>query len=137
MIPALALGLTLAMAGVSFAQNAIQTKSDNKTSCCSCCSDSCAMMSKDAKKNHAGSTDKDGCCSCCGDSCEMKKDNMKNHAMASDKDECCGGDSCDMKAGVAKTKGAAVKSSEKHDCCCGDSCNMKDKKTVTNMKDKS
>ena len=136
MIPALVLGLTLAMAGAAFAQNTNQAKSDNKASCCSCCGDSCPMMKKDAMKNHVSSSDKKGCCGCCGDSCEMKKDGMKNHAMASDKDGCCCGDSCDMKAGAASTNGAANMSSAKHEGCCGDSCDMKDKKTMKDLKDK-
>ncbi len=139
-VPALALGLMLALAGAAFAQNATQTSGDNKaSSCCSCCSDSCPMMKKDAMKNHAMAADKDGCCGCCGDSCEMmKKESMKNHAMVADKDGCCCcGDSCDMKKdGAAKTNGAAMNmSSEKHDCC-GDSCNMKDMKKTKEMKPK-
>ncbi len=124
-IPALVLGLTIALAGVSVAQNASQTSGDKKASCCSCCTDSCPMIKKDAMKNHTMATDKDGCC---GDSCDMKKkDSMKNHTMATDKDDCCG-DSCDMK-NHAKSGTTMKMSSEKHDCC-GDSCNMKDMKEM-------
>ena len=100
LVPGLMLALTIALAGISYGQNASQSTANKKAdSCCSCCGDSCPMMKKDAKKNHAASMDKDSCCGCCGDSCQMtKKDAMKNHAATSDKHECCcGGDSCDMK----------------------------------------
>ena len=126
-VPAFALGLTLALAGAAFAQNATQSGSEKKASCC--CGDSCEMMKKDGMKNHAGVSDKESCC-CCGDSCEMaKKDGMKNHAGVSDKESCCCcGDSCKMKDGTHHTATAA--SSDKHECCCGDSCNMKDMKDM-------
>ena len=147
-VPACVLGLTLALAGAAFAQNANQSGSDKKASCCMsggccgdscemtkhdgmknhatasdkescCCGDSCQMTKHDAMKNHATSSDKESCC-CCGDSCQMmKKDGMKNHATSSDKHECCCGDSCEMKDGAAKTNGAAANSSaDKHECCC-------------------
>ena len=98
----LVLGLTMALAGVAFAQTPSQSSSANKmgASCCTCCGDSCDMKKKDAMKNHVAASDKDGCCSCCGDSCDMKKkDAMKNHVTSSYKDGCCSccGDSCDMK----------------------------------------
>lgn len=133
-IPALVLGLTIALAGVSVAQNANQTSGDKKASCCRCCTDSCPMMKTDAMKSHTMAADKDGCC---GDSCQMKKkDGMKNHTMATNKDGCCGccGDSCDMK-NHAKTGTTTNMSSEKHDCC-GESCNMKDMKNMKGMKPK-
>ena len=80
-VPGLVLGLTIAIAGVSFAQNVTQNAGDKKEPCCclakGCCGDSCSMMKKDAMKNHAMSSDKHECC-CCGDSCSMmKKDTMK------------------------------------------------------------
>src|ERR1043166_6388009 len=93
LMPGLVLGLTLALAGVSFAQNASQSGDKKNDSGC-CCSDSCPMMKDGAMKNHATSSDKNGCC---GDSCPMmKKDGMKNHATSGDKACCCGGDSCSM-----------------------------------------
>jgi len=70
------LGLTMAVAGVAFAQAAIQTVSKMESCCCSCCGDSCDMTKKDAMKNHVNSSDKHECCGCCGDSCDMK--NMKD-----------------------------------------------------------
>lgn len=82
--PCLVLGLTIAMAGVSFAQNANPPggDKDKKASCCSmsggCCGDSCQMTKKDGMKNRVSSSDKDSCCGCCGDSCQMmKKDAVK------------------------------------------------------------
>jgi hypothetical protein len=124
LVPGFVLGLTIALAGVSFAQNATQSGAGKKMD--SCCGDSCPMMKDGATKNHAASTDKHECC-CCGDSCSMKKDGaMKNHAASSDKGECCCGDSCaTMKQDGAKS-GAA---SDKHECC-GDSCNMKEMKDM-------
>src|SRR5262249_42856033 len=100
-VPALTLGLMLALAGAAFAQNVKPSTSENKQSCCrmsgACCRDSCEMTKKDGMKNHVSSSDKESCC-CCGDSCQMKKDGMKTHATASDKDACCCcGDSCEMK----------------------------------------
>ena len=108
-VPVFALGLTIALAGAAFAQNANQSGGDKKAACCKsdCCGDSC-QMKKDGMKNHATSSDKDACC--CGDSCQMKKGEMKNHTTSSDKDGCCG--------------------------CCGDSCNMKDMKSMKGMKEK-
>jgi hypothetical protein len=133
LIPSLVLGLTVAAAGVSFAQSANQATGDDKHSCCcmtsGCCGDSCQMMKKDGAKNHAASADKEGCC--CGDSCQMmKKDGMKNHATSTDKEGCCCGDSCHMKDGAKTTTATATAASDKHECCCcGDSCNMKHMKT--------
>jgi len=130
-LPALALGLMLALAGAAFAQNATQSAGDKKASCCAsggCCGDSCNMK-KDGMKNHATAGDKDACC-CCGDSCDMKKDGMKNHATAGDKDACCcGGDSCDMKKDGMKNHATA--GDKDACCCCGDSCDMKDMKKKT------
>jgi len=156
--PALVLGLTIALAGVSFAQSTKPATSDDKHSCCmssGCCGDSCQMMKKEGAKNHATSSDKEGCCGCCGDSCQMKKEGAKNHATSSDKEGCCGdscqmkkdgaknhaastakgccGDSCQMKGGATATAKAA---SDKHQCCCGDSCNMKHMKHTKDMKEK-
>src|SRR5712671_1406570 len=124
LVPGFVLGLTITLAGVSFAQNATQSGAGNKMD--SCCGDSGPMMKYGAMKNHAASTDKHECC-CCGDSCSMKKDGaMKNHAASSDKGECCCGDSCaTMKKDGAKS-GAA---SDKHECC-GDSCNLKEMKDM-------
>jgi hypothetical protein len=160
--PALVLGLTIAVAGVSFAQSANPATSDGKHSCCcmssGCCGDSC-QMKKNAMKNHATSSDtegccgccgdsfqkkdaaknhvtsaKEGCCSCCGDSCQvMKKEGARNHATSAPKG-CCG-DSCHMKGGATAKANAA---SDKHQCCCcGDSCNIQHMKHAKDMKEKS
>ena len=134
--PALVLGLTIALAGVSLAQSAKQATSDDKhSSCCmssGCCGDSC-QMKKEGAKNHVTSN-AEGCCGCCGDSCQaMKKEGAKNHATSTAKG-CCG-DSCHMKGGATATAKAA---SSKHQCCCcGDSCNMKHMKHTKDMKEKS
>lgn len=158
--PALVLGLTMAVAGISFAQNANLATDNDKHSCCctsGCAGDSCEMK-KEGATHHATASDKDGCCGCCGDSCNMtKKDGAKNHATQADKGGCCGGDSCQMMkkdgaknhATSADKKGCCGDSCQmKHDakttattanavadkhecCCCGESCNMKD------MKDKA
>lgn len=160
LIPSLVLGVTIAIAGVSFAQSANQATGDDKHSCCMTsggCGDSCQMMKKDGMKNHATATDKDGCCGCCGDSCQMmkkdgakshaasadkksccgdscqmkKKDGANNHAMSADKEGCCCGDSCHMKDGAKATATTATAASDKHECCCcGDSGNMKHMKTM-------
>jgi hypothetical protein len=156
LLPCVALGLTLALAGATFAQTATQSGDNKVDSCCcsdscpmmkdgamknhatssdkaegcGCCGDSCPMMKKDGMKNHATSTGKD-CCGCCGDSCSMmKKDARKHHAISSDKHECCCGDSCSMMKDGAK-KDAAAKSDQYECCGGGDSCNMKDMKTKT------
>src|SRR6266550_2951944 len=95
LVPGFVLALTIALAGVSFAQNATQSGAGQKMDACCCCSDSCPMTKDGAMKNHATSSDKHDCC--CGDSCAtMKKDGAKSGAP-SDKHECCGGDSCNMK----------------------------------------
>src|ERR1044072_128891 len=95
------LGLTTALAGVAYAQNAAQ---DKKTESC------CAMET----------------CCCKGDSCKMKSCPSMNHAATHEHESCCG-DSCDMKKDGASKAGATA--SDKHECCCGgDSCDMKDKK---------
>ena len=113
--PALMLGLMIAVAGVSFAQNTAPTTGDEKHACCCTASggDSCQMMKKDGAKNHATSADKE---SCCGDSCQMmKKDSAK----------------------TGTTTATATGASDKHECCCcGDSCDMKHNKHA-NMKGKS
>src|SRR5438309_85564 len=91
LVPGLMLALTIALAGISYGQNASQSTANKKAdSCCSCCGDSCPMMKDGAMKNHAAASDKQDCC-CCGDSCAtMKKDTKKNHAASMDKDGCCG-----------------------------------------------
>ncbi|HEY5837591.1 MAG TPA: hypothetical protein VIT19_01065 [Pyrinomonadaceae bacterium] len=134
--PALVLGLTIALAGVSFAQSTKQATSDDKHSCCCMssegCGDSCQMKKKEGAKNHV-TTNTEGCCGCCGDSCQMmKKEGAKNHATSNAKG-CCG-DSCQMKGSATAT---AKADSDKHQCCCGDSCNMKHMKHTKDMKGKS
>lgn len=87
------LGLSTALAGVAYAQNAAQEKKPE--SCCameSCCckGDSCKMKNG-GSMNHAATHKHE---SFCGDSCKMTKDDNAK----SDKHECCcGGDSCKMK----------------------------------------
>jgi len=83
----LVLGLSIAIAGVGFAQSTTQTDPSKKADSCCCMSgrgDSCPMI-------------KDGA---------MKHDAMKHGAMQSGKHECCccGGDSCDMKMKDTKSK---------------------------------
>ena len=99
----LVLGLSIAVAGIAYAQTNTQSDQNKKAECCcvamDCCSgESCAMMKKDGAKNHATSADKEG--GCCGDSCNMKdraKTTTATANAASDKHGCCsGGDSCDM-----------------------------------------
>lgn len=151
-VPALVLGLTLAIAGAGFAQDVTQSADGKKMESCCCCGDSCAMKSDKqnqmvagkhescccgdscAMKEGAGKDTKaDGKHECCGDSCAMmKKDGMKNHVMSSDKGGCCGSsDSCDMKDG-AKMDMSTMKhdANGKHAGCCGDSCKMKDMKDM-------
>jgi len=129
----LVLGLSIAVAGIAYAQTNTQSDPNKKAECCcvamSCCSgESCAMMKKDGAKNHAASADKDSCCGCCGDSCQMmKKDGAKNHATSADKEGGCCGDSCQMmkKDGAKTTTATANAASDKHECCGGGgSCEM-------------
>jgi hypothetical protein len=73
----LVLGLSVALAGVGFAQNSSQNDAGKKTETCCCMSsgsgDSCPMMKEGAKNQ----SEKHECCCCCsGDSCNMK--DMKN-----------------------------------------------------------
>jgi hypothetical protein len=117
-LPALVLGMGLALSGASFAQNANDQKAE---SCCAsecCCKgDSCMMKKDSAKTNHATMPGKH---ECCGDSCPMMKEGKDKSA----KHECCG-DSCVMKKDDAKTNHANM--ADKHQCCCcGDSCSMKE-----------
>src|SRR5688572_23924226 len=118
----LVLGLSIAVAGIAYAQTNPQSDPNKKAECCcvakECCSgDSCQMMQKDGAKNHATSADKEGCC-CCGDSCQMmKKDGAKNHATSADKEGCCCGDSCHIKDGAKSTTATGTAASDKHECC--------------------
>jgi hypothetical protein len=132
LFPGLVLGLTIAISGAGFAQQAAQSADNkNESGCCAscdCCSDSCAMMKKDAMKNHAISSLKHECCG--GDSCETKDGAMKNRA-ASARHECCG-DSGAKKTETMKDKSA----SGKHESCCDDSCHKSEaKRTTAAMKD--
>jgi hypothetical protein len=151
-VPAVVLGLTIAIAGVGLAQNATQSGDNKKAESCCCCGDSCDMKSGDMK-NHAMAADKHECCSagccstkdgtrsatgkhecCAGDSCSMmKKEGMKNHAAGADKEGCCCGDSCNMKhdgkMNMAGTKHDASAADKHECCCCGDSCDMKEMKS--------
>lgn len=99
----LVLGLSIAIAGVGFAQNASQSGAEKKTGACCCMASGCG-----------------------GDSCAMK-DGAKTTGAAA-KHEC--GDSCPMMKDGAKSNGVAK--SEKHECCCccGDSCEMKQTKDM-------
>lgn len=70
----LVLGLSIAVAGIGFAQNSTQSDAAKKaeSGCCmsSGSGDSCPMMKEGAKNQSA----KHECCCCCGgDSCDMKK----------------------------------------------------------------
>ena len=75
----LLLGLSMAVAGIAYAQTNIQSDENKKTECCcmarDCCGgDSCAMMKDSAMKEGAKKSEGNGCCCCSGDSCKM------NHA---------------------------------------------------------
>ena len=132
----LVLGLSIAVAGIAYAQTNTQSDQNKKAECCcvamDCCKgDACQMKKKDGAKNHATSADKEGCCGCCGDSCQMmKKDGMKNHATSAEKEGCCCGGSGHMKDGAKTTTATATATaaSDKQSCCGGESCNMKDMK---------
>ena len=68
----LVLGLSIAVAGIAYAQTNTQSDQNKKAECCcaamSCCSgESCAMMKDGARKS-----DGHGCCCCSGESCNMK-----------------------------------------------------------------
>jgi hypothetical protein len=71
----LVLGLSIAIAGIGFAQSTTKTDPNKKTECCCMTSDSkgesCSMMKHDARKDGAAKSDDHGCC-CCGESCDMK-----------------------------------------------------------------
>lgn len=77
----LMLGLSIAIAGVGFAQSTQTDANKKMESCCcmasGCCKgDSCPMTQGGATKEGAMKSDGHGCCCCGGDSCNMK--NMKN-----------------------------------------------------------
>lgn len=85
----LVLGLSIAIAGVAFAQSNTQSDANKKSDCCSmakdgCKSDSCPMMKDGAMKDGAMKSDGHGCCCCGGDSCNMK--DMKHMKMSDMKD---------------------------------------------------
>src|ERR1041385_1116381 len=121
------IGLTLAIAGVAFAQSVAQTTAAKMESCC-CYSDSCDMTKKDAMKNHVMSSDKSGGGACCGDSCDMAK---KNHVSSTDKAGCCCACCGDMMKKDARKNHASM---DKAGCCacCGDSCDMTKKDAMKN-----
>ena len=71
----LVLGLSIAVAGIAYAQTNTQSDQNKKAECCcvamDCCkSDSCPMMKDGEKKEGAAKSEGHGCC-CGGDSCEM------------------------------------------------------------------
>jgi hypothetical protein len=70
----LVLGLSIAVAGIAYAQT--NTQSDQHKRADGCCAamscrsgDSCATMKEGARKE--GAAKSDGCCCCSGDLCEM------------------------------------------------------------------
>lgn len=72
----LVLGLSIAVAGIAYAQTNSQSDQNKKAECCcvamGCCSgDSCPMMKDGAMKEGAEKSDGHGCCCCGGESCEM------------------------------------------------------------------
>ena len=77
----LVLGLSIAVAGIAYAQTNTQTDPNKKAECCcmakECCGDSCDMK-HGAMKEGAQKSEGHGCCCCGGDSCEM------NHAKHKD-----------------------------------------------------
>ncbi len=73
----LVLGLSIAVAGIAYAQGSTTQSDANKKSECCCMkmdgskADSCPMMKDGAMKDGAMKSGDHGCC-CCGDSCDMK-----------------------------------------------------------------
>ena len=78
----LVLGLSIAIAGIAYAQTNTQSDPNKKSDCCvamDCCKgDSCPMMNEGATKDSAAKSDGHGCCCCGGDSCEMNHTKHKN-----------------------------------------------------------
>lgn len=80
----LVLGLSIAVAGIAYAQTNTQSDPNKKSECCCMAKesggsgDSCAMMKDGAMKEGAKKSEGHGCCCCAGDSCEM------NHAKHKD-----------------------------------------------------
>lgn len=73
----LVLGLSIAVAGIAYAQTSTQTDQNKKSECCcmsmGCCNgDSCPMMKDGAMKAGAAKSESHECCCCGGDSCDMK-----------------------------------------------------------------
>lgn len=78
----LVMGLSIAIAGIAFAQSNTQTGANQKHDACCCLSasgDSCPMMKNGVLKEGAMKSDGHGCCCCGGDSCNMK--GMKHMEM--------------------------------------------------------
>jgi hypothetical protein len=118
--PGLALGLSLVLSSLAFAQTI--TQGDQKKPTESCCAMACCSHDSTSMKDAKGHSKHESCCG--GDSCDMKmNDGAKNHTA----EGCCSGVSCDMK----KKDGAKNHAAGAGCCCCsGDSCemNMKDMK---------
>lgn len=81
----LVLGLSIAVAGIAYAQTNTQSNQNKKAECCcvsmDCCQgDSCPMMKDGAKKEGATKSEGHGCCCCAGESCEMNHTKHMNDA---------------------------------------------------------
>lgn len=73
----LVLGLSIAVAGIAYAQTNTQSDGAKKAECCcvamDCCKgDSCPMMKDVEKKEGATKSEGQGCCCGGGESCNMK-----------------------------------------------------------------
>ncbi|HEX6189044.1 MAG TPA: hypothetical protein VFZ40_13280 [Pyrinomonadaceae bacterium] len=85
----LVLGLSIAVAGIAYAQTNTQSDQNKKAECCSaamsCCSgESCAMMKDGAMKEGAKKSEGHGCCCCSGESCNMKHMKDMKHMKTKD-----------------------------------------------------
>jgi hypothetical protein len=85
----LVLGLSIAVAGIAYAQTNTQSDQNKKAECCcvamDCCQgDSCPMMKDGQKKEGAAKSEGHGCCCGGGESCNMK--DMKHMKMKDLKD---------------------------------------------------
>ena len=79
----LVLGLSIAVAGIAYAQTNTQSDANKKSECCCMTKESgsgecCAMMKDSAMKEGAKKSEGHECCCCAGDSCEMDHAKQKD-----------------------------------------------------------